>query len=488
MTGRAARSGTPAGHGILGVMATTPGATTRVAGSAGSAGAHRRAWWGLVVGAALVLVAVVLPPLTGTDVRAGSAAPLLGDWMLRYGPSSVVALGVVVAAGTPSLRRRVARMSWGRLLLGSWLVAVVWMVSLALVDGYAGLGRILDSGTEYLQSARMVDDVGELLRTYVARIPFDRPDHLAVHLAGHPPGAVLLFIGLDRLGLGAWQVAGPVVVAIGASVPAAVAVTLDRLGARAAARAALPFLVVGPAAVTAAVSADAVFAATAAWGAAALAGATAASRRRERWALAVASGLLLGWSLMESYGLALLALLALAVLAAGPGPWRRRAGVAAATGGTALAVVLAFVPLGFAWWEAFPVLHERYWAGIASQRPGWYWVFANLAALVLVAGPMLPAGLGAASAPIVRLASATGRRAAAGWELRAGPLVAAGVAMVAVADASLLSKAEVERIWLPFLPWMLLAVLWLPVRWRRCGLVAQGVAALALQHLVRTVW
>ena len=60
--------------------------------------------------------------------------------------------------------------------------------------------------------------------------------------------------------------------------------------------------------------------------------------------------------------------------------------------------------------------------------------------------------------------------------------------MVAVADLSLMSKAEVERIWLPFLPWMLLSVLWLPEPWRRRALVAQAVAGLVLQHVVRTVW
>ena len=51
-----------------------------------------------------------------------------------------------------------------------------------------------------------------------------------------------------------------------------------------------------------------------------------------------------------------------------------------------------------------------------------------------------------------------------------------------------MSKAEVERIWLPFVPWLLLGVLWLPPRWRRWALVGQGVLALLLQHLVRTVW
>ena len=58
----------------------------------------------------------------------------------------------------------------------------------------------------------------------------------------------------------------------------------------------------------------------------------------------------------------------------------------------------------------------------------------------------------------------------------------------AVADLSLMSKAEVERIWLPFVPWLMLSVVWLPARWVHRALVAQGVAGLLLAHLVRTVW
>jgi hypothetical protein len=467
-------------------MAADPATTTRAPEGPAEPDASRWAVGGLAVGAVVVAASMAVPWLTGTDVQAGGVPPLLGDWMLRYGPTSLVAVALVVSVGVPAVRERVARMAWGRLLALSWLVAVVWMVSLALVDGLPGLGKILQHGTEYLDSARRVDDTGELLRTYVDRIPLDSADHLAVHLAGHPPGAVLMFIGLVRLGLGSYVAAGLVVIAVGATVPAAVAVTLDRLGAREAARTVLPFLVVGPSAIWMAVSADAVFAATAAWGMAALAAACASSGTRSRWVLAAAAGLLLGWCLMESYGLGLLVLPAVAVLLASPGTPRRRLATGAVTAGVALLVVLAFVPLGFAWWEAYPVLHERYWAGIAHFRPGWYWVFGNLGALLLAAGPMLAAGLGVGAS---RLRGLRLDRVRAEWRTDAiGALVLAGVAMVAVADLSLLSKSEVERIWLPFIPWLLLSVAWLPPRWQRWGLLAQGVAALLVAHLVRTVW
>ncbi|MGL5819065.1 MAG: hypothetical protein ACRCYR_15985 [Phycicoccus sp.] len=443
-------------------------------------GADRWAGRGLVAGFVLVVAAVVVPPVVGVDVRAGSAAPLYADWDWRAGPASLVTLLVVVAAAWPGGRALLERMPWRRLLLLSWLVALAWMVALAVVDGPAGLGRALDGDSEYLRSARAVDDVGELLRTYVDRIPLDAPDNWPVHLAGHPPGAVLFFVALDRAGLGSWQAAGLVVTAVAATVPAAVAVTLDRLGARPTARVALPFLVVGPSAIWMAVSADAVFAATAAWAVAALASAVGSTRRWPRWGGAVASGVLFGWCLLQSYGLVLLGLLALAVLVAARRPTRERIRLGAGVAAVALGVVGAFAWGGFAWWEAYPVLHERYWDGLAQARPGWYWVVGNIGALVLCAGPLLPAALSAGLSGAARVRVAAVPPVAA--------LVVAALGTVLVADLSLMSKAEVERIWLPFVPWLLLSVVWLPPAWRRWGLAGQALAAVVVQHVVRTAW
>ena len=67
-------------------------------------------------------------------------------------------------------------------------------------------------------------------------------------------------------------------------------------------------------------------------------------------------------------------------------------------------------------------------------------------------------------------------------------LVAGAGAAVLTADLSRMSKAEVERIWLPFVPWLLLSTALLPERWRRPGLLVQVVAALLLQHLLFTSW
>ena len=78
--------------------------------------------------------------------------------------------------------------------------------------------------------------------------------------------------------------AGLVVTVVAATTAVAVMSTLRALGAERAARRAAPFLVLGPAAIWQAVSADAMFAAVAAWGIAALA--SAATRRSIRLALA----------------------------------------------------------------------------------------------------------------------------------------------------------------------------------------------------------
>ena len=429
---------------------------------------------GLLFGIALVAVAMLVPALTGWNVHVNHFPPLHADWDPRLGPGTAPALLVAVLAalyaGSLSLRLR-----WGHLLLATYGAGLAWMISLALVDGRDGIGTILDTRYEYLNTARSIDFLGSL-PGWIARIPFDGlPDTIAnhnwpVHVAGHPPGATGFFVVLVHLGLGSGLQAGLVVTLFAASTAVAVMVTLRQLGTEEVARRAAPFLVFGPAAVWQCVSADGMFAAVAAWGIAALA--AGAVRRSIGWSLV--SGVLLGYTVMLSYGLPVFGLLAIAVLVVArswrPLPWAALA---------ALGVVAAFGAFGFWWWQALPALHDRYWAGVARHRPPAYWLWGDLAALTFSAGPLMwagltalrrPAALGPDDARVVR------------W------LTGAGVAMALVADASLMSMAEVERIWLPFVPWLLIACALLPERWRRGGLVGQLVVALLIQHLLQTGW
>ncbi|MEU1973520.1 hypothetical protein ABZ477_17830 [Microbacterium sp. NPDC019599] len=416
---------------------------------------------------------MAVPALTGWEVRAGQFPPLHSIWVPRIGPGTPAAilLGVLACVWAP----RIAIMPWRRLLAIVYVYAVAWMLALATVDGVDGVGAILESKTEYLQPAREVTDVGEFLRIYISRIPLDSEDNWPVHLAGHPPGAALFFIGLVRIGLGSALAAGLVITLLAGTTAIAVMLVARRLGAARFARAAAPFLAVGPAAIWMCVSADAVFAATAAWATLLLTVSATTSRRGTGLLAGAGAGLLYGVCVMFSYGLPLLGVLVTTVLVLARS-WRPLLWTAPA----ALAVVLVFAALGFAWWEAFPVLRERYWAGIAQHRPGLYWTWADIAAVSVSAGPIVGAGIAVALVD-ARSPRDEGSRAVA-W------LALAGLAMCVVASLSQMSRAEVERIWLPFVPWMLLATGLLPARWRRAGLIAQVGFTLIVQHLLYTRW
>ncbi len=282
---------------------------------------------------------------------------------------------------------------------------------------------------------------------------------------------VRLHVALVRIGLGGDLAAALVVVAIAATIPLATMTVLRVLGAEPMARLAAPFLVLTPAAVFLAVSADALFAAFAAWGLAALAWAATATGRGALVGWGVLAGLLLGWCVMSSYGLPLLGLLALAVLRLARCWWPLPVAAFAALG-----VVVGFAAFGFAWWEAYPVLVDRYWDGIAATRPASYWLWGNLGALLVSGGPLLGAGLA--------LAAARHR-----GEARVVAMLAGAAALtIAIADLSQMSKAEVERIWLPFVPWLTLSLSLLPGGWRRWGLALQVTTALLVQHLLYTSW
>ncbi len=432
-------------------------------------------WLGLSVAVVLMAAGVLVPLLSGWDVHVFYFPPLHADWDPRLGAGTLPAL-LVGAAGAVYAGRIAQSASWRRLLLTTYVAGLAWLFSLALVDGTDGIRDVLNHSYEYLESARAITDVPGMLEEYVSRIPYAaEPNNWPVHLAGHPPGAVLFFIVLVNLGLGSGLQAGIVVTLIAASTALAVMVTLKTLGAEPAARRAAPFLVFTPAAIWMSVSADAMFAAVAAWGMAALALATV--RRSLGWS--AVAGLTLGYVVMMSYGLPLLGVLAVAILIVG-GSWRPLAPAVLA----ACLVVGAFAFYGFYWWEALPVLRERYWDGVASNRPPEYWMWGNLAALAFCAGPIAYAGL----SNLLALTWLKGARLETSEARVVTWLAGAGVAMVAIADLSQMSRAEVERIWLPFVPWLLISCAFLPERWRRWGLVGQIVTALVVQHLLWSDW
>jgi hypothetical protein len=135
-----------------------------------------------------------------------------------------------------------------------------------------------------------------------------------------------------------------------------------------------------------------------------------------------------------------------------------------------LAVLGAFAVAGFWWFEGLAASLERYELGVAGERPYEFFLIANLAAFSLAAGPATAVALG-------RL------RGLPTWAIAGAALVA-----VAAADLSGFSKGEVERIWLIFLPWVLIACSAFEFHRARGMLGLQAVVALAVQTGVRTPW
>ena len=396
------------------------------------------------------------------------AAPLFADWLPHVGPGTPAALAVAVliVSRGPDWA---ARLGWRTLLAAGYLAALAWTLSLALIDGWSrGLATRLTPQAEYLHDLPKVHGIGALLAGFSSHIIDFQPGSWATHVAGHPPGAFLVFVLLDRAGLGGGGPAALACVLVGATAPVSVAAALRWLRDEDGARAALPFLVLFPGAVWVGASADGLFAGVLAAGLALLAA--------PRWWLAAPGGLLLGTSLYLSYGLVLAGALAVGVLMLRE---RRRWAAAAAGGAGVLAVAAAFTTAGFDWFTGYQLVVRRYNQGWAAQRPYGYWVWADLAALVLSAGPVVAPAL-------VRAGRATwgagARRAPTVW------LPALALAAVLAADLSGLSKAEVERIWLPYEVWLLAATAWLPPRARRPALALQALVALLVNHLLLTNW
>ncbi|MEI7032248.1 hypothetical protein [Streptomyces pratensis] len=436
---------------------------------------------GVLLVAAAVAVGHVIQNRDGS-LRA-QWPPLLASWDPHLGPGTPAALtmAVLVVAYGPPLA---ARLPWRGLLAAAWAGSMAWVFSMALIDGWhRGVAKRLTTKHEYLRVIDRFEDIPATLRDFTNHILIGEPGNWPAHVAGHPPGATLTFVWLDRVGLGGGAWAAVWCVVVGSSAALAVLIAVRVLADERLARRAAPFLVLAPAAVWAGVSADGYFTAVAAWSVALLA---LAATRRVRFPAAAAAGggLLFGWTCYLSYGLGLMAAVLLAVLVlartARPVPLFLLG---------ALTVPVAFTLAGFNWWTAYHLLVERYYQGAGGVRPYGYWVWANLACATLAAGLAAVAGLrrGAAAAPGA-LRSLRRDPAAAVPSGRLALLVLAALTALLAADLSGMSKAETERIWQPFLLWLVPAAALLPGRGVRCWLVASAVPAVLINHFLWTGW
>jgi len=363
------------------------------------------------------------------------APPFVGQYDLVLSPRAIPAVALACAAVTWA-GAVAARLPWRALLATAWAGGLAWMLALMVARPDGSLTGPLRSRYEYLAAVPRVGDLHAFLSTFVARLP-----SFPTHVKGHPPGFTVLLALLDRAGLGGATPAALLVVGTAAVAAPAALVACRSLSGETRARAAAPFVVLAPAAVWMATSADAFFAGLLAVGVAVFVLATA--RRDARGdGLALLSGLLLGAALLCSYGAAPLGLLVLAVAA-----HRRQVrplliatvGVAAMLGGAAA--------LGFWWLDGLDATRSLYLSGVASRRPYLEFLVISLAAFAVATGP----------APWIGMARL---RARADWLLPG-----AAAAALTVAALTGLSKGETERIWLPFAPWILLAAAGLGRAW-----------------------
>jgi methylthioxylose transferase len=447
----------------------------------------RREAVAVTVGVLLVVAAFVVPHLhlgiVTPLIHASPArlhdfadtAPIFGWWDAHVGWGTVPAIVIGIAAVLWG-QALAGRLPWRGLPWVTWATACAWAFSLAMIDGWQrGFAGRLTAPNEYLRQVPSVTDIPDAVRTFASRIPDFHPNSWITHVSGHPPGALLTFVWLERIGLGGGAWAGLLCLLVGSSAAAAIVVAVRALADENTARAAAPFVAVAPTAIWVAVSADGYFAGVAAWGIALLA---LSARRTVRWPIvaAIGSGLLLGWGIFLNYGLALMALPAVAVLIAAVD---RRSAVRALVPAVlaALAVVGVFALAGFWWFDGYPLVQERYWQGIAKDRPFQYWSWANLASVVCAIGLGSVAGVGGAF-DIAALKRRSGLH-----------LVVLGALLAIVfADLSMLSKAETERIWLPFTVWLTAAGALLPPRSRRWWLALNVVGALLINHFILTNW
>lgn len=448
----------------------------------------RRELLAVAAGAALVVAAVVLPSLPwGVRSRLDigperfatheQAAPLFGTWEIHasWGTGPAILLAIAAVVWGPVVAQR---LSWLRLTLGSWAVACGWAFTLAMIDGWQrGFAGRLTTKDEYVTQVPGIGDIPATLRTFSSRILDYQPNSWITHVSGHPPGALLTFVWLDRIGLhgGAW--AGLLCLLVGSSAAAAVLVGVRALADERTARLAAPFVAIAPTAIWVAVSADGYFAGVAAWGVALLA--VAVHRRVGSPALAAAAaGLLLGWSVFLSYGLVLLGLPTLAVLVSA-NDFRMALRAVGPALSAAIAVAVSFAVAGFYWFDGYTLVQQRYWQpnAIANYRPFAYWWWANLACVVCAIGLGGVAGL-------TRVFDVAAIRRRSGFHL----LLLAMLAAIVCADLSMLSKAEVERIWLPFTIWLTAAPALLPMRSHRVWLAVNAAGALLINSVMVTNW
>jgi methylthioxylose transferase len=199
-------------------------------------------------------------------------------------------------------------------------------------------------------------------------------------------------------------------------------------------------------------------------------------------------------------------------------------GVTMAALGGIVIVAIAMTLLGYNWFAGIGLTKRLYWKGTAQFRPWRYFLIGNLGAVLLAIGAVAVIGIAKLgfnvgfSQSLLRqsvsrgIAHALSRRATSDSHTvrpqespantmanspsgisRTGDglrwlriMVLATIGCVLIADLSQYSKGEVERIWLPFMPWLTLpsAIL----HRHRLWLILQASTAIGLQIVLISKW
>ena len=417
------------------------------------------------VGAVTIAVGLIVRRFTDTPIGA-PWPPSLGNPDIGVDPLLALSLALFAAAVVLAPRlldERLRPAAVAAILLGGTLV-----LRLALAAGRGGTGawdRVFDVGrsfeapNEYLPALPAVDELGP--RVFLDRFAELVPS-FPVHVAGHPPGLPLV---MHALALDTPARLAAFCIAAGAlSAPLTYGLARELLDERGARLAGLLMALSPQALMFGVTTADALYCTLGLLAAWPLARPSRRARLLGAVLLVVAS--LFAWSLLAVGAWA-------AILA-----WRRHGLRSAIELSVICGVVLVALHGAFSALTGFDPIgtvratEEVYRLGVASVRPYWYWLLGSPVGFLLVLG-----------LPIAWL----GLRELA----RGTPEAVAIFSVLAISAVMGFTKAETERIWLFFAPFVCLAAA--RALARRPELVMPVAAALAAQALLHellsdTVW
>ncbi|MBA2272323.1 MAG: hypothetical protein H0W21_00260 [Actinobacteria bacterium] len=385
------------------------------------------------------------------------APPLFGRFAWRpvwgLAGAALIALVVVVAG------HHLHRLAWKRLIVVSISAAALFAVALAASGGIGEITSPLLNPHDYLRTLPDVVSPGDFLASFSERI-----GDYATHVRGHPPGVVLMLWGLERIGMGGPGWAAALMIVVGASAAGAALLAAKEIAGEQLARRCAPFLILTPAAIWIATSADALFAGVAAWGVALYVLSTGKGGPAADF-MAFSGGALLGTALFLSYGILPLGAIVIATAVV-----RRRLRPLVIAAVPVLLITAGFAAGGFWWFDGLRATISEYHLGVSRSRPLAFFAVNNVAAFSIAIGPAVWVGM-------------SYLRRSPMWLIVGSVLVA-----IVVADLIGLSKGEVERIWLPFVPWLTVAVAAIPDTAQKRWLVVQALLAIGIQTGVATPW